>query len=142
MSESRSRAALDCLSRYLQHPLVLLAATLLVLYLLTAKRRLENPSCEAQTSTAPNPSTAPRASLLSPTNPITLESLSRTIQDSMLRRSKQQPYDAFLVLDVEATCVEGAGFDYPNEIIVSNKYSSTYAHDGQNPMFPSENDPK
>ncbi|EIW60579.1 uncharacterized protein TRAVEDRAFT_19224 [Trametes versicolor FP-101664 SS1] len=35
----------------------------------------------------------------------------------MYKRNKQQPYDAFLVLDVEATCVEGAGFDYPNEII-------------------------
>ncbi|KAH9854042.1 ribonuclease H-like domain-containing protein [Lenzites betulinus] len=30
---------------------------------------------------------------------------------------RKQPYDAFLVLDVEATCVAGAGFDYPNEII-------------------------
>jgi len=29
-----------------------------------------------------------------------------------------QPYDAFLVLDVEATCFRGTGFDYPNEIIV------------------------
>ncbi|KAI0670592.1 ribonuclease H-like domain-containing protein [Trametes maxima] len=34
----------------------------------------------------------------------------------MEKRTKQ-PYDAFLVLDVEATCVAGAGFDYPNEII-------------------------
>ncbi|KAI0807231.1 ribonuclease H-like domain-containing protein [Fomes fomentarius] len=34
----------------------------------------------------------------------------------MPRRPKQL-YDAFLVLDVEATCMEGAGFDYPNEII-------------------------
>lgn len=30
----------------------------------------------------------------------------------------KQPYDAFLVLDVEATCLQGAGFDWPNEIIV------------------------
>jgi hypothetical protein len=29
-----------------------------------------------------------------------------------------QPYDAFLVLDVEATCLQGAGFHWPNEIIV------------------------
>ncbi|KAG1891514.1 hypothetical protein F4604DRAFT_419682 [Suillus subluteus] len=29
----------------------------------------------------------------------------------------KQPYDAFLVLDVEATCEEGAGFEWPNEII-------------------------
>ncbi|KAF8333976.1 ribonuclease H-like domain-containing protein [Cantharellus anzutake] len=28
-----------------------------------------------------------------------------------------QPYDAFLVVDVEATCHSGCGFDYPNEII-------------------------
>ncbi|KAG2112847.1 ribonuclease H-like domain-containing protein [Suillus clintonianus] len=27
------------------------------------------------------------------------------------------PYDAFLVLDVEATCEEGTGFQWPNEII-------------------------
>ncbi|KAF8136290.1 ribonuclease H-like domain-containing protein [Boletus edulis] len=29
----------------------------------------------------------------------------------------KQPYDAFLVLDVEATCLQGTGFDWPNEII-------------------------
>jgi len=29
----------------------------------------------------------------------------------------KQAYDAFLVLDVEATCVQGADFNYPNEII-------------------------
>ncbi|KAG8933939.1 hypothetical protein FRC02_010874 [Tulasnella sp. 418] len=31
--------------------------------------------------------------------------------------TSKQPYDAFLVLDVEATCMQGSGFDYPNEII-------------------------
>lgn len=31
-----------------------------------------------------------------------------------------QPYDAFLVLDVEATCQEGTDFNWPNEIIVSD----------------------
>jgi hypothetical protein len=30
-----------------------------------------------------------------------------------------QPYDAFLVVDVEATCVPGTDFSYPNEIIVN-----------------------
>ena len=30
-----------------------------------------------------------------------------------------QPYDVFLVLDVEATCLQGTGFHWPNEIIVS-----------------------
>lgn len=29
-----------------------------------------------------------------------------------------QPYDALLILDVEATCFQGTDFDYPNEIIV------------------------
>ncbi|KAJ7046561.1 ribonuclease H-like domain-containing protein [Mycena alexandri] len=29
----------------------------------------------------------------------------------------KQPYDAFLLLDFEATCERGKGFDYPNEII-------------------------
>lgn len=29
-----------------------------------------------------------------------------------------QPYDVFLVLDVEGTCEQGSSFDYPNEIIV------------------------
>ena len=31
----------------------------------------------------------------------------------------KQPYDSFLVLDVEATCQEGTDFNWPNEIIVS-----------------------
>jgi hypothetical protein len=31
----------------------------------------------------------------------------------------RQPFEAFLVLDVEATCQLGTDFDYPNEIIVS-----------------------
>jgi len=30
----------------------------------------------------------------------------------------RQPWDYFLVLDVEATCVPGADFSWPNEIIV------------------------
>lgn len=41
--------------------------------------------------------------------------------DSRLRRTfapSLQPYDAFLVLDVEATCLQGTDFNYPNEIIV------------------------
>lgn len=32
-----------------------------------------------------------------------------------------QPYDAFLVLDVEATCLQGTGFHWPNEIIVRHR---------------------
>ena len=37
------------------------------------------------------------------------------VEDPKIR----QPYDALLVLDVEATCSQGVGFDFPNEIIVS-----------------------
>ncbi|KAM5539082.1 hypothetical protein V8D89_007305 [Ganoderma adspersum] len=37
-------------------------------------------------------------------------------KDRMARRTKQ-PYEAFLVLDVEGTCAQGSGFGYPNEII-------------------------
>ena len=33
------------------------------------------------------------------------------------RPTKKQP-DAFLVLDVEGTCLPGTSFDWPNEIIV------------------------
>lgn len=43
----------------------------------------------------------------SPTNPASNQPL----------RTKQ-PYEAFLVLDVEATCQLGADFNFPNEIIV------------------------
>jgi hypothetical protein len=35
-----------------------------------------------------------------------------------------QPYDAFLVLDVEATCLQGTGFHWPNEIIVRYRIQS------------------
>lgn len=36
------------------------------------------------------------------------------VEDTKIR----QPFDALLVLDVEATCSQGVGFDFPNEIIV------------------------
>ena len=35
----------------------------------------------------------------------------------------KQPYDAFLVLDVEATCFPGTGFDWSNEIIVRRTFT-------------------
>ncbi len=38
-------------------------------------------------------------------------------KDRMAKRTKQ-PYETFLVLDVEGTCVQGSDFGYPNEIIV------------------------
>jgi hypothetical protein len=31
----------------------------------------------------------------------------------------KQPYDAFLILDVEATCIQGSGLNWPNELIAS-----------------------
>ena len=30
----------------------------------------------------------------------------------------RQPYEVFLVLDIEGTCDQGTDFNYPNEIIV------------------------
>lgn len=41
----------------------------------------------------------------------------------------KQPYDAFLVLDVEATCKEGTDFNWPNEIIVSISAFNVLFHD-------------
>jgi hypothetical protein len=40
-------------------------------------------------------------------------------QSSMKEQWTCQPYDVFLVLDVEATCLQGTDFHWPNEIIVS-----------------------
>ena len=41
----------------------------------------------------------------------------------------KQAYDAFLVLDVEATCVEGSDFAYPNEIIVTlDRLASVFSY--------------
>lgn len=44
---------------------------------------------------------------------------SACVQDLSLR--VKQPHDAFLVLDVEATCLQGTGFHWPSEIIVRVK---------------------
>lgn len=52
-------------------------------------------------------------------------------KDLMVKGAQKQdhrvkpPYDAFLVLDVEATCEEGTGFEWPNEIIVRLIYHYT-----------------
>jgi len=37
--------------------------------------------------------------------------------DSCVKQPTTQSYDSFLILDVEATCLEGAGFHWPSEII-------------------------
>ncbi len=114
-----------------QLAIVPLAALALVAVLFILWRRLAGSrSCEGQTSTdrhqyqsglkartdTPLPSTPAThsdASLDRPKLPCILE-------DDMIKLPKQ-PYDAFLVLDVEGTCVQGSGFDYPNEIIVSER---------------------
>ncbi|ORY99409.1 ribonuclease H-like domain-containing protein [Syncephalastrum racemosum] len=33
------------------------------------------------------------------------------------KQKPRQPFDYYMFFDVEATCIEGGGFDYPNEII-------------------------
>ena len=42
----------------------------------------------------------------------------RMVDDAEPPKQVKQTVDAFLVLDVEATCKQGTDFDYPNEIIV------------------------
>lgn len=40
-----------------------------------------------------------------------------------------QPFEAFLVLDIEGTCNQGTDFNYPNEIIVSAVFQPTSTPD-------------
>lgn len=40
----------------------------------------------------------------------------------------KQPYDAFLVLDIEGTCQLGTDFNYPNEIIVRKRFTPFVRH--------------
>lgn len=47
--------------------------------------------------------------------------------ENVVLDATRQPLDAFLVLDVEGTCVEGSSFDYPNEIIASLLFA-TFNH--------------
>ncbi|KAF9228000.1 hypothetical protein BS17DRAFT_774617 [Gyrodon lividus] len=48
---------------------------------------------------------------------ITKEQAQEISKIEAARDSVKQSYDAFLVLDVEATCLQGTGFEWPNEII-------------------------
>lgn len=43
-----------------------------------------------------------------------------TVPDRSADTRVKQPYEAFLLLDVEGTCELGTNFNYPNEIIVSD----------------------
>lgn len=99
--------------------------------LIILRRRLprSSHSCEGQTTPELSqkrsntrtdtslPSTLPNSEH-TPLNSSTQADSQQDSEDEMPRRPRQL-YDAFLVLDVEATCVKGAGFDYPNEIIAS-----------------------
>ncbi|KIJ17351.1 hypothetical protein PAXINDRAFT_168043 [Paxillus involutus ATCC 200175] len=51
------------------------------------------------------------------TSHITKEQSKKISQIEAAPDSVKQLYDTFLVLDVEATCLQGTGFDWPNEII-------------------------
>jgi 3'-5' exoribonuclease 1 len=46
----------------------------------------------------------------------------------------KQPYDAFLVLDVEATCAQGTDLNWPNEIIVSN-FNIRFVHIRESSLY-------
>ena len=45
-----------------------------------------------------------------------------TVAEDIDPSAAKQAYDAFLVVDVEATCLLGTDFNYANEIIVSLSY--------------------
>lgn len=66
-----------------------------------------------QTNTTPSPPSAQREKsdepAAMPTDPLS----------DVDPKAAKQPYDAFLVLDVEATCQPGTDFNYANEIIAS-----------------------
>lgn len=126
-------------------PVALALATLAFLAsLIILERRLRRSSrsCEGQTSpdhsqscpyarTDPSlPSTIPHSGEHAPAHPpVQAKSPQEDNSEDAMPRRPRQPYDAFLVLDVEATCMEGAGFDYPNEIIASRYLNvSVYAH--------------
>jgi len=70
------------------------------------------------TSTIVMPSAVTRA-VTTPTSPRNEEQQQSSMKEECQTASGWtcQPYDVFLVLDVEATCLQGTGFHWPNEII-------------------------
>jgi hypothetical protein len=73
-------------------------------------------------TTVATPYITPSAATLASTPPIPPRNEEQ--QQSSMKEQCQtawtcQPYDAFLVLDVEATCLQGTDYHWPNEIIVS-----------------------
>jgi hypothetical protein len=67
-------------------------------------------------STERNTSSVLKKPAAATTTTTTMANMSPSL--STLRQGVTQPYDAFLVLDVEATCLQGTDFQWPNEIIV------------------------
>lgn len=59
------------------------------------------------------------------TNDMPSPVVSKPISSQCPTKTKQ-PYEAFLILDVEATCHPGTDFNFPNEIIVCTKIISLY----------------
>lgn len=101
--------------------LAFLASIVLVLAYLRRRSTIKVPEEAPNDSKTPiaaplpnsNPSPSPSPSAIPPaTNDMTHEPF-------IDRTYVKQSYDAFLVLDVEATCMPGTDFNYPNEIIVS-----------------------
>ena len=133
---SSSNVTVDSILACLQLASVPLAALALVLCVLIFlwRRLAGSRSCEGRTgpeqhhsSTKSRTGTAPfSASTIDDDKSLQQQQPSnRTHKEDMIKYPKQ-PYDAFLVLDVEGTCVEGSGFDYPNEIIVSRTNICTH----------------
>ncbi|KAK7693238.1 hypothetical protein QCA50_002804 [Cerrena zonata] len=100
--------------------LALLASIVLVFVFLRRRR-----SSIKVPEEAPNDSKTPIAATLPNSIPSPSPSLSAIPPDTndmihepfIDRTYVKQSYDAFLVLDVEATCMPGTDFNYPNEII-------------------------
>ena len=85
------------------------------------------PETPSKSSTPQGPTTMP--SLLYHPSAKFFEGLNQTTPSHVAREpfpmtpqietvGVKQPYDAFLVLDVEATCFQGTGFEWAHEIIV------------------------
>ena len=66
-----------------------------------------------KTSVSPSPATEPRETVDEPAT------MSPDLPSGIDPNAAKQLFDAFLVLDVEATCQPGTDFNYANEIIVS-----------------------
>ena len=140
-------------SASVQHALILTFALAFVSCLIFLRRRLgpSVQSCEEKTGPESSPSRKRRRTHAQSSLPSNSDSgeqgralrpdpkeartsvnhESQTSREEGIRMGKRvkQAYDAFLVLDVEATCVEGSDFAYPNEIIVSlDRLASVFSY--------------